>query len=319
MKVIMFIPFLIATVSAHSQFMNSLMFRDPEAFVATFANADHDAINKVLEMVNEMMEQGEAEVATAKANYESARATADAARIELKDATNDLTFKKGELEFQTQAANSQQEYVNLKKNEEETALADRNAARSLLEEHQAFLKKDSARIASEREVLERIAEILDDLKANKVPEGRRLLSVPSQASFLATLASQGLKVDPEAVEKVLFSIAKLISDGQELLEQAQGYVTDSTAALEKDEKTYSEAITCHVEANNALTDVLAKQKIYEEAVEAAESVHSTAKDASTSADNSATEADKKLSAEAARVKGENQDLLRVKELLKGLL
>lgn len=319
MTVLIFIPFLIATVSAHSQFMSGLMFRDPKAFVATFANADHDAINKVIEMVNGMIQQGEDEVEQAKKSYYTAQDVANAAAGVLGEAQEDLIYKKGELEIKTDEASLAQEIADLKAYEEADALYHMNDAQVVLDDYTYYLEAEDARISRERSVLEQVAEILEGLKANEVPEGRRLLSVPSQAAFLATLASQGLKVDPEAVTKVQISISKLIQDGEDALAAAQKYVADATTSLADATDAYNFAIDCHVAATTVLGEALESKSMYQSAVESATIVHTDAKDAKNLADDDASTKFDTMQSEEARVADENKDLEEVKDLLKGLL
>lgn len=260
MKVVMFIPFLIAAVSAHSQYMNGLMFRDPKAFVATFANADHDAINKVIEMVNGMIQTGKDEVAAATKKYNDAAAVAVEKGEALDVAQGDLIYAKGELEIVTIDSIAAQTLADLKETEEANALAAQNLAYVNLEILQYYLDDETARVTRERATLEEAIEILEDLKENKVPEGRRLLSAPSTVAFLANLASQGLKVDPQAVNSVLALIADILEENDNLQAAAESNVVDATASHEQSKVDYQDAIDAHVAAVNALGKKIGRQR-----------------------------------------------------------
>merc|ERR1712080_38980 len=296
---------LIATVAAHAQFMNGLMFRDPKAFVATFANADPTAINKVIEMVNGMIDVGEAEKQKAIDDHAAAVAVAkEEARILAEDQA-DLIYKKGELHISTDAANDAQEIANLKASEEEAALKAKNDAHADEDEKEVFLNSETSRINEEKAVLEEVGDILESLKSNEVPAAeRRLLSVPSQAAFLATLAKQGLQVDPEAVDKVLASVAALIAE-----------VAHSAAS----DKAFDDAVACHVAADAGLATKLEAKAKYQGLVDVATGVHQESVDRTAAAN---VDRDAKLifkESEIARVNSETKDLNDVKDLLKGLL
>merc|ERR1712228_840730 len=278
---------LIATVAAHAQFMNGLMFRDPKAFVATFANADPTAINKVIEMVNGMIDVGEQEKQKAIDDHAAAVQVAKDAAAQLALDQADLIYKKGELHIAT--------------------------------DKEAFLNAETSRINAEKAVLEEVGDILESLKDNEVPAERRLLSVPSQAAFLATLAKQGLQVDPEAVDKVLASVAALITEGEALRDAAQGAYDDAVAFTAASEKAYTDAVACHVAAHEDLEAKLEAKGKYQSLVDAATLVHDASVDATAAAN---VDRDAKLvfkESEIARVNSETKDLNDVKDLLKGLL
>jgi hypothetical protein len=310
---------LIATVAAHAQFMNGLMFRDPKAFVATFANADPTAINKVIEMVNGMIDVGEAEKQKAIDDHAAAVQVAKDEAAQLKIDQEDLIFKKGELHIATDKVTAAQAISELKAAEEAAALKTQNAARVDENEKEAFLNAETSRINAEKAVLEEVGDILESLKSNEVPSERRLLSVPSQAAFLATLAKQGLQVDPEAVDKVLASVAALIAEGEALRDAAQGAYDDAVSFTASSEKAYNDAVECHVAANDDLAVKLEHQATYQSQVDLATAVHQESVDRTAAAN---VDRDQKLAfkeSEIARVNSETKDLNDVKDLLKGLL
>jgi len=310
---------LIATVAAHAQFMNGLMFRDPKAFVATFANADPTAINKVIEMVNDMIDVGEAEKQKAIDDHAAAVQVAKDAAAQLADDQADLIYKKGELHIATDIAIAAAAIDALKETEEASALDTKNFAHADEEEKETFLNAETSRINQEKSVLEEVGDILESLKDNEVPAERRLLSVPSQAAFLATLAKQGLQVDPEAVDKVLVSIAALIAEGEALRNAAQESYDDAVAFTAASEKAYDDAVKCHVEAGDELAARLEDKGMYQSSVDAAALVHQASLDATAAAN---VDRDAKLAfkeSETARVNSETKDLNDVKDLLKGLL
>merc|ERR1712080_439859 len=311
---------LIATVAAHAQFMNGLMFRDPKAFVATFANADPTAINKVIEMVNGMIDVGEAEKQKAIDDHAAAVAVVkEEARILAEDQA-DLIYKKGELHISTDAANDAQEIANLKASEEEAALKAKNDAHADEDEKEAFLNSETSRINEEKAVLEEVGDILESLKSNEVPAAeRRLLSVPSQAAFLATLAKQGLQVDPEAVDKVLASVAALIAEGEALRDAAQGAYDAAVAHSAASDKAFDDAVDRHVAADADLATKLEAKAKYQGLVDVATGVHQESVNRTAAAN---VDRDAKLifkESEIARVNSETKDLNDVKDLLKGLL
>jgi len=317
--VAMFIPFLIVAVSAHSQYMNGLMFRDPKAFVATFANADHDAINKVIEMVNGMIQTGNEEVAAAEKAYSDASATASDKAAELATAQDKLIYSKGELEIVKADAVKAQTLLDLKRSEEAAALSEMNLANVNLDILTYYLGEETARVKRERATLEEAIAILEDLKENKVPEGRRLLSTPSTVAFLANLASQGLKVDPEAVNVVLGLIADILEENDNLQAAAQKNVDDADDYHEESKVSYQNAIDAHVAAEAANQKKLEEKGMYESEVAQDTIVHNDALEASNTANGEKAAAKETMESERTRVKSENLDLEEVKSLLKELL
>merc|ERR1719225_417293 len=57
-----------------------------------------------------------------------------------------------------------------------------------------YLESETARVNRERATLEEAVEILEDLKQNVVPEGRRLLGAPSTVAFWQIWQSKVLKL-----------------------------------------------------------------------------------------------------------------------------
>merc|ERR1711994_1163756 len=139
---------------------NGLMFRDPKAFVATFANADHDAINKVIEMVNGMIKQGEDEVEAATKTYHDARDVAAVKATELETAQKTLIFSKGELEYKSQQVVDAQTVVDLKDTLEAEALDLMNKNAVNLDVLTVYLESETARVNRERATLEEAVDAL---------------------------------------------------------------------------------------------------------------------------------------------------------------
>merc|ERR1719225_1441499 len=163
-------------------------------------------------MVNGMIKQGEDEVVAATKTYHDARDFAAVKASELETAQGTLIYSKGELEFKSGQVDDAQTLVDLKESLEAQALDLMNKNAVNLEVLTVHLESETARVNRERATLEEAVAILEDLKQNVVPEGRRLLGAPSTVAFLANLAKQGLKVDPQAVDSVLALIADLVEE-----------------------------------------------------------------------------------------------------------
>jgi len=262
---------------------------------------------------------GEAEKQKAIEDHAAAVTYADEQAAILADDQADLIYKKGELHIATDRANAAQAIATLKADEETAALNAKNDAHADEEEKLTFLNAETSRINQEKAVLEEVGDILESLKSNEVPAERRLLSVPSQAAFLATLAKQGLQVDPEAVDKVLESVAALIAEGEALRDAAQGAYDDAVAHSAASDKAFDEAVECHVAADADLEAKLEAKAEYQSLVDTAEGVHQESLDRVAQAN---VDRDQKLAfkeSEIARVNSETKDLNDVKDLLKGLL
>lgn len=319
MKISMLIPFLVAAVSSHSQFMSGLMFRDPRAFVATFADADPSAINKVIEMVNSMIDVGLAEKQKAIDDHAASVIVAADAGTALAAAQKDLIFKKGELHIATDIADDLGAIDDLKNSEESAALAALNAADAAVGVSQSHLDAETARIDGEKATLEEVLEILEGLSGEEEePPARRLLSY-SPAAFLATLAKQGLTVDPDALASVIGSVNDLIAEGEALREAATTALADATAHQAAMKKEYDESIDAHVASSDKLAAALAEKGMYQNIVDEATGVHNDATKAKNEADANEAALEAFRVSEIARVDSETADLDNVKNLLKNLL
>jgi len=315
MKISMFIPFLLATVSSHSSMMQSRMLRDPKGFVATFQNADPDAINKVIELINGLIEVGLSEKQQAIDDHEASIVVLNDAHAVREAVQADLIFKKGELHIAKLAVaylTADEAYKTLAENE---ALDYLNKGKDYLnveEEHQA---SEDKRITGERAVLEQVLDILESLSA---APGRRLLSF-SPKIFLATLASQGLKVDPEALDSVVQSVNALIAEGERLQAENIHYVEVAKEQVEIFSSQYDAAVKAHVDATQKLAIAVSQEATYQALVDDATEVFNAATDAEVAATDSEASLHAFRISEIERVDGETSDFNEVKDLLKGLL
>jgi len=314
MKISMFIPFLLATVSSHSSMMQSRMLRDPKGFVATFQNADPDAINKVIELINGLIEVGLSEKQQAIVDHEASIVVLNDAIVVREAAQADLIFKKGELHIARDYVYYLSEHVVYSEKEEENALYYLNGAKSYLDDEEEHQASEEKRINGERAVLEQVLDILESLNA----PGRRLLSF-SPEIFLATLASQGLKVDPEALDSVVESVNALIAEGERLQAENIHYVEVAKEDVERASGAYDAAVKAHVEAQQALDIALSQEADYLALVNDATDVFNAATDAEVAATDSEASLHAFRISEIERVDGETSDFNEVKDLLKGLL
>merc|ERR1719384_963794 len=270
-------------------------------------------------MVNGMIKQGEDEVVAATKTYHDARDFAAVKASELETAQGTLIYSKGELEFKSGQVDDAQTLVDLKESLEAQALDLMNKNAVNLEVLTVHLESETARVNRERATLEEAVAILEDLKQNVVPEGRRLLGAPSTVAFLANLAKQGLKVDPQAVDEVLALIAEIVEENDNLQAEAQANLDTATADHEESKVLYQEAIDLHVECVNALGVLLEEKAMYESEVAKNTIIHNDAKDAKNAADADASSAKATMHSEEDRVPSENKDLEQVKSLPKDLL
>merc|ERR1719361_2454870 len=134
-------------------------------------------------MVNGMIKQGEDEVASATKTYHDARDVAAVKATELDTAQTNLIFSKGELEIASGEVDDAQTLVDLKASLEADALDLMNLNAVNLDVLTVHLESETARVNRERATLEEAVAILEDLKQNVVPEGRRLLGAPSTVAF----------------------------------------------------------------------------------------------------------------------------------------
>merc|ERR1719479_362357 len=230
-------------------------------------------------MVNGMIKQGEDEVAAATKTYHDARDFAAVKATELETAQNTLIFSKGELEFKSGQVDDAQTLVDLKASLEADALDLMNLNAVNLDVLTVYLESETARVNRERATLEEAVAILEDLKQNAVPEGRRLLGAPSTVAFLANLAKQGLKVDPQAVDSVLALIADIVEENDNLQAAAQANVDTATTDHADSQVAYQAAIDDHVAAVDTLGGLLEEKATYASEVAKNTIIHADSKDA----------------------------------------
>merc|ERR1719251_616403 len=259
-------------------------------------------------MVNGMIKQGEDEVQAATKSYHDARDFAAVKASELDAAQKTLIFSKGELEYKTQEVNDAQTLVDLKESLEDAALYAMNLNAVNVDVLTYHLESETARVNRERATLEEAVAILEDLKQNVVPEGRRLLGAPSTVAFLANLAKQGLKVDPQAVDSVLALIADIVEENDNLQAAAEANVKTATKDHADSQVAYQAAIDDHVDSVDALGILLKDQAMYQSEVETNTVIHNDAKDAKDTADAEAAGAKATMLSEEDRVASENEDL-----------
>jgi len=266
-------------------------------------------------IVNSMVQQNNDEQATAIANHADAVETEKKAREVRHLATEDLTFKMGERDLSQEDLEKAQKHQALKKLQMDNAEEALKSAQADLDEATEFLASENKRIDDEKDVLDQVLEILNDLNS----EGRRRLLSISPESFLATLAAKGLKVNPDSLASVVDAVHDLIDEGERLREVAQKAVVDTTAARDAAKAAHETAIECHDNAIAATEEATEKRDMYVEETEAAQIVFDKAvKDHEESIATRDHLKDVKDS-EIARVTSENTDLAEVKRLLVALL
>jgi len=290
------------------------MFRDPRAFVASFQNADPEVINKVIEMVNGLIDVGLAEKQKAIDDHAAAVIVAADALNALDAAEVDLVFKLGELHIAKDDAAEGEITNNLKADEEADALSALNAANTALSKKQTFLASEILRIDGEKAVLEKVVTILEGLQEQGT--GRRLLSIPP--AVLATLAKQGLEVDPDALNAVLDSVNNLINEGEALRNAATDDVSDATEFQASKDSEYQVAIAAHAASKGVLDDLLDDVAMYQDEVNAAQDVHDQATATKIAADESEASLNEFRESEVERVDSETADFKEVIRLLEDM-
>jgi len=311
----MFLLFALFVATVNGSSLANTLFNNPEAFAQGFESADNDVIRKVIGIMNDLITENEAAKDSAISAHSAAvKALTNADKL-LKNATDDLTFKKGELEVYSKRLDVAVTLLKTRVAELDAAVKAKGNAEKAHTDAKIKKYSEIKRINKEKLVLEEVLKILDSLKNDN---GRRLMSVDAQA-FLANLAKQGLDVDPKALQEVRKAVGGLITAGEEIRDavtEAEGTAATKLAeAKQKEEK----AVAAKNTVSRQVNELKGKVKTYKASVAAATEVHETRKTEQKAADQAEKQTDKFRISEINRSKSENKNFNRVKTILEKFL
>lgn len=305
-----FISFIAAFSVVHSTVDSSpaTVLKQSAAFLATFADADPNVINKMIELVEQLEVQGQNDKTEAidnttqrlKTLNEKAADLSDKTNI-LKEATDKQTATKG---AKAAAEKNEKDYRALL----QIASKNLNASKITAAEKEKSLKEITARVQEEKKAFKKILELLETVI---VPEG-----------FLAIVGRNLLASDeanPDAVEAVQNKVKALdtaadaeVAEAKDARDTAQGYLQTNQAAWNK-------ANQAHVQASGALEAATKNHAAAVAAVRLATTAYKLAVGAHDAAKRAYDEAVVVRDATLKRVKAEAKSLADAKALLKTLL
>jgi len=204
---------LLATAFAHnlkSVSMVEKIFLDPVAFAQSFENASPSAVNAVIDMVNDLIAEGNGKKADIIKAHEDAVAASAVALDALNVALDVLETATGERIEADDEVTRLKGVLQQKRSAEADALSIKNAAKTSLDNAQAWMDSEVTRVDAEKGSLEEVLQILADL-----PEGfrRRLLSSHGSLVPVGMIAAMA-STDPDAVQEVVDLVQALIDAGK---------------------------------------------------------------------------------------------------------
>lgn len=311
----MFLLFALFVATVNGSSLANTLFNNPKAFAQGFESADNDVIRKVIGIMNDLIAENEKARNSAISQHSAAVDALTKANQLLKEATDDLTFKKGEYEVFKKRLAAAEGLLEQRVKEFEAAGEALEFAETANKNAQEKKKSEIARINKEKLVLEQVLDILDSLKSDN---GRRLLSVDAHA-FLANLAKQGLDVDPKALGQVREAVTKLIGDGEAIRVAVTEAAETAATNVDNASNKKSNAFEAKNAASRQVDDLKQKVATYADAVSQATAVHEKRKSAQAAADQTEKETDTFRKSEIARAKDENKNFSDVKDILETFL
>lgn len=290
----------VVTSTATAPFPLQKFLANPKLFAAAFANADNDAVNKMIALTQQLIEEGQAAKQWASDDHSAKTDTHNADVASLDAAEKALATASGNLDV---ASTRRDGLVALEADHRSAldaavgVLNDATAHEALTNDH---WQTTSTRVAEEKTSFEKIKELLEGVKS--APAERRLLDV----------------ADPAAVDTVIAKVDALLAAGAQELADSTADHDAAVAALSS--ATDSEAAARELHTNTAGQLAAAENSVKElSAVKATKlSERNSASDAEAHSRMVLANALSFKDAEAARVDKEDATLKEVKELLENV-
>lgn len=278
------------------------IFKDPNAFAATFQNADPDQIRAVIAMIDGLIATGTDELNAAIADWETKNQTWFDASIVLAQATKDDEYALGDQHLAEDAVTEWEDKVSVAASAESAAEASKNSASSGQSDAQADF--DAQQVQHDKEIAA-LQGALGVVEQMRNPARRRLLSK--------------VKINPESLDDVEDIINDLIQKTKDELAAVLASLKLAKNAHADAATAYSAAIATHVQLKGELDEK--KKDRDAKVIKAADAAAAleAAKDAELAAFEAEKAADKVRNDETVRVEGENATLNQVRGMLVGLL
>jgi len=282
------------------------IFQDPAAFVSSFANADPEVVNKMIDMVHGLEVDGENDRAAVIDDASNKLSVSQERDNDLSAAIGVLDNAQASLASAVGVKNELTTREAVEKGTLDLAKSNMDASQVDADKKKASMEDITARVAHEKEGFQDILHLLDQVvvPAEFLTTGRKILSLTdADPDAVAAVKKQVVALDKAADEEAATSI--------ELNTVAQDKLTADIA-------TYEEALSVHTATagllQSSIIDVADKTQVRNDAqVEKDEA----AKAASIAAANSADAANFR-DAEIERINSEAATLKEVLALLLNL-
>jgi len=290
----------VVTSTATAPFPLQKFLANPKLFAAAFANADNDAVNKMIALTAQLIEEGQTAKQWASDDHAAKSDMHNADVASLAAAETALATASGDLDV----ASTRRDGLKASESDHRSAhdaavgvLNDATAHEALTNAH---WQATSTRVAEEKTSFEQIKELLESVKS--VPAERRLLDV----------------ADPAAVDVVIAKVDALLATGAQELADSTADHDAAVAALSS--ATDSEAAARELHTNTAGQLAAAENSVSElGAIKTTKlSERNSASDAEAHSRVVLANALSFKDAEAARVDKEDATLKEVKELLENV-
>lgn len=236
---------LLVTVSGIALDKSSMvtkMFENPEAFAATFQNANPEQIQTVIDMISDLINTGNEEKDTAISEFNTAKEASDAADTAADAAQQAEWLALGQHETAEEKVNTAQALVSTAKTQETEAQNAKNTAETAKTDAQDDFDYGTIQIEKEKEALLGIKTVLQDMASKSTR--RRLLSM--------------VKVDPASLESIDVIIDELLEAGEAERVNLENALKLAKVAFAEADDDFKLKVAAKLQAD---TDLSGKQEI----------------------------------------------------------
>lgn len=282
--------------------MMTQIFKDPNAFAATFQNADPKQIQDVIDILDGLISTNDDQLNATIADWETKNQTLWDAEETLEQARRLDEFALGDLHLAKEAVTEWTNKVAASARVESEAQISQSSASSGQSDAQADFDAQQEQHDKEIEALGSALAVVDQMRN---PARRRLLSK--------------VKINPESLDDIEDIIDDLIQKSKDELAAVLAALKEAKNAHDLAKTAYSEAIANHVQLKAELDEKNADRDQKANAQTNAAAALQVAEDAARVASDEEMAADKVRHDEANRVEGENATLNQVRGMLVDLL
>lgn len=307
----MFWIYLLSLVTVTALPLNQLVKQE---LLQSFEKVDPTAVKKLQDYVDQLIQEGQDDVA----KYTQIR---DDAQDVFEQATKIRADAKSELDDATAHHTDTVNIETAAVATEKSTKADRANKLSIKNNKQAILdgaiendRVEQIRLDKEKALFEKVKGLLNDIKA----EGRRLLNAESDIAGIMSLINIGSNADPEQVRQANELLDQLIAQGEDERREVIAAKDKAQSEFDTASQIHAASVDAHVNALGALEIATRERVKAKSQLDFRTNEHNKAVDRFNTAQKDLGTKQGTLDSESARIADEEQDLKKIRELLKTL-